>query len=89
MKFLKIILFTLITSASINLLAFGLRFLMPKKELGDLISALAFSTVVAIVIGMAMILNQKKILGWSMIIGAGLTSIFWAYALYSLSQHGW
>ncbi len=75
--------------ALINLIAFGLRSVMfSKGEIGELMLTLTISIVAPILIGTRLISKQKRNLGWSLIIGASLTLLFWFGAFYSLSTHG-
>jgi|LakMenE01Jun11ns_1017448.scaffolds.fasta_scaffold8077647_1 hypothetical protein len=76
--------------AFINLIAFGLRSVMfSKGEIGELMLTLTISIVAPIIFGTRLIGRQKKNIGWSLIIGACLTLLFWFGAFYSLSTHGW
>lgn len=91
LNYWKIIPLSLAMCVSINLLAFGLRSMMfSKGEIGELMLTLTISIVVPILIGAKLISREKKNFGWALIVGAGLTLLFWVGAFYSLSvsTHG-
>ena len=89
LNYWKMIPLSLVMCAVINLTAFGLRSVMfSKGEIGELMLTLAISIIAPILVGTRLISRQKKI-GWSLIIGASLTLLFWFAAFYSLSTHGW
>jgi len=74
----------------VNLMSFGLRSVMfTKGEIGELMITLTISIILPIVIGTRLIGKQKKNIGWSFVIGAGLTLLFWFGVFYTLSTHGW
>ena len=58
-----------------------------KGEIGELMLTLTISIVAPILIGARLINKQNKKLGWSLIVGASLTVLFWFGAFYSLSTH--
>lgn len=90
LNYWKLIPLSLVMCAIINLAAFGLRSVMfSKGEIGELMLTLMISIVAPILIGTRLINKQKKNIGWSLIIGACLTLLFWFGAFYSLSTHGW
>jgi hypothetical protein len=90
LNYWKLIPLSLVMCALINLIAFGLRSVMfSKGEIGELMLTLTISIVAPIILGTRLIGRQKKNIGWSLIIGACLTLLFWFGAFYSLSTHGW
>src|SRR6478752_2099921 len=85
LNYWKLIPLSLVICALINLIAFGLRSVMfSKGEIGELMLTLMISIVAPILIGTRLISKQKRNLGWSLIIGASLTLLFWFGAFYSL-----
>ena len=89
LSYWRIIPLSLVMCLLINLLGFGLRSLMFKGEIGELMLTLTISAIAAIMIGTGLISKQKKNLGWSFIVGGGLTLLFWIGVFYTLSTHGW
>jgi hypothetical protein len=90
LNYWKVVPLSLIICLLINLLSFGLRRLIyTKGEIGELVVTLTVSIFTPIVIGSILVGKQRKNLGWSLIIGAILTLLFWSAAFYSLSSHGW
>jgi len=90
LNYWKVVPLSLIICLLINLLSFGLRSLIfSKGEIGELIVTLTISIITPIVIGSILVSKQRKKFGWSLIIGAILTLLFWFAAFYSLSTHGW
>jgi hypothetical protein len=90
LNYWKLIPLSLVMCALINLIAFGLRSVMfSKGEIGELMLTLTISIVAPIILGTRLIGRQKKNTGWSLIIGACLTLLFWFGAFYSLLTHGW
>jgi hypothetical protein len=90
LNYWKIIPLSLVMCVLINLVGFGLRSLMFRKgEIGELMLTLTISIIAPILIGTKLISRQKKNIGWSCIIGAGLTLLFWVGAFYTLSTQGW
>jgi hypothetical protein len=89
----KVILLSLIIFLFINLLSFGLRALMfSKGEVGELMVTLTILITASIITGLMLVNKQQRNLGWSLIIGASLTLLFWSAAFYSLAtnaRHGW
>ena len=90
LNFWKLIPLSIVMCVLIILCAFGLRTVMfSKGEIGELMLTLTISIIAPILIGMRLIMKQKKNIGWAFIIGASLTSLFWFAAFYSLATHGW
>jgi hypothetical protein len=93
MTYWKVILLSLIICLFINSLSFGLRALIfGKREIGELMVTLTISIMASIIIGSILINKQWRNLGWSLIIAASLTLLFWSATFYSLARHarhGW
>jgi hypothetical protein len=89
----KVILLSLIICLFIDLLSFGLRALMfSKGEIGKLMVTLTILIIASIIIGLMLVDKQHRNLGWSLIIGASLTLLFWSAVFYSPAtnaKHGW
>ena len=81
----KIIPLSLIFGLLINLVAFGLRKMMFKGEIVELMFTLFISIMASVSIGVIMIVKQHRNIGWAFIVGAGLTLIFWIVAIYKLT----
>jgi hypothetical protein len=89
LNYWRMIPLSIVMCAFINLIAFGLRSVMfSKGEIGELMLTLTISIVAPILIGTRMINKQKRNIGWSLIIAACLTLLFWFGAFYTLSTHG-
>lgn len=88
MTFLKVILLSLFMCLMINLASFGLRALIGKGEIGELMLTLTINIVAPVIIGLILFNKRRRILGWSLIIGASLALLFWVAAFYSYATHG-
>lgn len=94
MKFImsrwRIVLGSVVVFILINLLSFGLMdLLFAKREFGELMLMLVILTIASGITGVQLVSKQKKNAGWSFIIGASLTLLYWLGVMYELSTHGW
>ncbi len=89
MNYWKVIPLSLLIGLLLNLVAFGLRDLMFKGEIGELAFTLMMSIAASILVGVRLIHQKRKNLGWSFLAGGVLVIVFWFGAFLLLSTNAY